>query len=188
MPAGAEDRRAARPNPTPADPAAPRAAGSVEDRTREDEPVSLYYEDVEIGTVYESPGRTITESDVVAFAALSGDWNRIHTDAEYAKTTPFGQRIAHGLLGIAIASGLAVRLGTFADTTIAMLGVDWTFRAPVFIGDTVHLRISVVSKRRTSRGARGLVVRRLELVNQHGAVVQDGTISLMVTARSAEGE
>jgi len=148
--------------------------------------VSLYFEDVEIGTVHESPGRTITETDVVAFAALSGDWNRIHTDAEYAKTTPFGQRIAHGLLGIAIASGLAVRLGAFAETTIAMLGVEWRFRAPVFIGDTVHLRLRVVSKRRTARGARGLVERRLELVNQRGEVVQEGTISLLVKARSGE--
>jgi len=148
--------------------------------------VSLYYEDVEVGAVYETAGRTITEADVVAFASLSGDWNRIHTDAEYAKTTPFGQRIAHGLLGIAIASGLCVRLGLFADTTIAMLGVEWTFRAPVFIGDTLRVRVRIVSKRRTSRGARGLLERRLEVLNQRGDVVQEGAIPLLITARSAE--
>ena len=148
--------------------------------------MSLYYEDVEVGAVYETAGRTITEADVVAFASLSGDWNRIHTDAEYAKTTPFGQRIAHGLLGIAIASGLCVRLGLFADTTIAMLGVEWTFRAPVFIGDTLRVRVRIVSKRRTSRGARGLLERRLEVLNQRGDVVQEGAIPLLITARSAE--
>ena len=148
--------------------------------------MSLFYEDVEVGAVFESAGRTVTEADIVAFAALSGDWNRIHTDAEYAKRTPYGQRIAHGLLGIAIASGLSVRLGVFADTTIAMLGVEWTFRAPVFIGDTVRLRMRITSKRRASRGARGILTRRLELLNQRDEVVQEGTISLLVKARSAE--
>jgi len=149
--------------------------------------MSLYYEDVEVGATYESPGRTITEADIVAFAALSSDWNSIHTDAEYAKTTPFGQRIAHGVLGIAIATGLIVRLGLFADTTIAIPGMDWTFRAPVFIGDTLLVRMQIVSKRLTSRRDRGVLERRFELINQRGEVVQEGTIALLIKVRSPEG-
>ena len=149
--------------------------------------MSLYYEDIEVGATYESPGRTITEADIVAFAALSSDWNRIHTDAEYAKTTPFGQRIAHGVLGIAIATGLIVRLGLFADTTIVIPGMDWTFRAPVFIGDTLRVRMQIVSKRLTSRRDRGVLERRFELINQRGEVVQEGTIALLIKVRSPEG-
>jgi len=148
--------------------------------------MSLYYEDVEVGRVFESPGRTITEADVVAFAALSSDWNAIHTDAEFAKTTPFGQRIAHGALGIAVATGLSAQFGLFTGTTIAITGVEWSFRAPVFIGDTLHLRLRIAGKRRTSRGDRGLIERRFELLNQRGEVVQEGTIPILVKVRGPE--
>jgi len=149
--------------------------------------VSLYYEDVEAGQVFETPGRTITETDVVAFASLSSDWNPIHTDAEFAKTMPFGQRIAHGNLGIAIAMGLVVRLGLFGETTIAVPGLTWSFKRPVFIGDTVHVRMEITGKRLTSAGDRGLVERRIELVNQRGDVVQEGSVPLLIKVRAPKG-
>jgi acyl dehydratase len=150
--------------------------------------MSLYYEDVEVGQVFESPGRTITEADVVAFAALSSDWNPIHTDAEFAKTTPFGRRIAHGNLGIAIATGLVVRLGLFTETTIAVPRLEWMFKAPLFIGDTVHVRMRIAGKRPTSKGDRGLVEREFQLVNQRGDVVQEGVVPLLIKARSPKKE
>jgi len=146
--------------------------------------MSLHYEDVEVGQVFESPGRTVTEADVVAFAALSSDWNQIHTNAEFAKTTPFGQRIAHGVLGLAIATGLSANFNLFTETTIALLGVEWAFRAPVFIGDTVRLRMRIAGKRLTKRGDRGVIERRCELVNQRGEVVQEGTLPILVKVRA----
>ena len=150
--------------------------------------MGLYYEDVEVGQVFETPGRMITEADVVAFAALSSDWNPIHTDAEFAKATPFGRRIAHGNLCIAIAMGLAVRLGLFTETTIAVPGLEWSFRAPVFIGDTVHVLMRIAGKRLTSSGDRGLLDRRIQLVNQRGDVVQEGTAPLLIKVRSPKKE
>ena len=90
----------------------------------------LYFEEFNVGDTVTSAGRTITEADIVNFAALSGDWNAIHVDAEFAKNSMFGERIAHGLLGLSIASGLAVRLGFIEDTVIAFMGLDWKFRGP----------------------------------------------------------
>ncbi|HEV2357606.1 MAG TPA: MaoC/PaaZ C-terminal domain-containing protein [bacterium] len=146
--------------------------------------MSMYYEDVEVGAEFESPGRTVTEADVVGFAALSGDWNAIHTDAVFASGTRFGQRIAHGVFGIALATGLSTRLGLFGETTVALLSVEWKFRAPVFIGDTLRLRVRVVSKRLTSRGDTGVLERQMALVNQRGEVVQEGTMPILVRVRA----
>lgn len=120
-------------------------------------PMGLYFEEFEIGDQVESSARTITETDVVAFASLTGDWNLIHTDAEYSAAGPFGQRVAHGLLILSIASGLAVRLGFMEDTIIAFRELDWKFRSPVFIGDTVRLRITIQETRSMARLGGGLV-------------------------------
>ena len=119
-------------------------------------PRGLYFEQFEQGQVVTSPGRTITEADVVAFAGLSGDYNQLHTDDEFARETPYGRRIAHGLLGLAAASGLAARAGFIEGTTQAFIGLTYKFTAPVFIGDTIHLR-ATVSKLRPmpSMGAHG---------------------------------
>ena len=110
----------------------------------------LYFEEFNVGDTVTSAGRTITEADIVSFAALSGDWNAIHVDAEFARSQMFGERIAHGLLGLSIASGLAVRLGFIEDTVIAFMGLDWKFRAPIKIGDTIHMR---AADRREEAGA-----------------------------------
>src|SRR5512139_2530917 len=98
----------------------------------------LYFEEFNVGDVANTQGRTITEADIVNFAMLSGDWNTIHTDVEYAKQTMFGERIAHGMLGLSIATGLAVQLGFINETVIAFRSIEWKFSAPMKIGDTIH--------------------------------------------------
>jgi acyl dehydratase len=143
-----------------------------------------YLEDLHAGDTFESPARTVTETDVVGFAGLSGDFNPIHTDVEFARDTPYGQRVVYGLLGLAILTGLLDRTGLFSGTAIAMLGIrDWRFRGPIFIGDTIHFRLTIEAVRRTSVGDRGVVERHFALFNQHGDVVQEGRIDIMIRAR-----
>lgn len=141
-----------------------------------------YLEDLEAGMRFVSAGRTITEADVVAFAGLSGDFNVIHTDAEFAKSSIYGQRVVYGLLGLSVASGLLDRLGVFSGSAIAMLGItDWRFTAPVFIGDTIHLELTILSVRPSrSKSDRGVVERQFEMINQHGEVAQSGRIDVLV--------
>ncbi len=138
----------------------------------------LYWEDVKVGDRAVSPGRTVTEADLVAFAGLSGDYNQLHVDAVYAAGQGFGgQRVVHGLLGQAIGSGLHTRTWIGAGTQrnmVAMLEIDWRFRAPVFIGDTLTVTIEVIETRPTSKPDRGLVRLRRELRNQDGVLAQDG--------------
>ena len=146
-----------------------------------------YLEDLEVGQTFVSAARTVTESDVVAFAGLSGDFNPIHTDAEFAKDTPYGQRVVFGLLGLSIATGLLDRLGVFSGSAIAMLGIiDWTFVAPIFIGDTVHLELTILGVRPSqSKPDRGIVERRFDLRNQRGELAQTGRIDVLVRRRPA---
>jgi acyl dehydratase len=141
-----------------------------------------YLEDLAAGQRFVSAGRTVTEADVVAFAGLSGDFNVIHTDAEFAKSSAYGQRVVYGLLSMSIATGLLDRLGIFSGSAIAMLAInDWRFTAPVFIGYTVHLELTILAVRPSrSKPDRGVVERRFELVNQHGTVVQTGRIDVLV--------
>lgn len=143
-----------------------------------------FLEDLTPGDVFVTAARTITEADVVGFAGLSGDFNPIHTDVEFAGTTPYGQRVVYGLLGISIATGLLDRIGLFSGSAIANLGIrEWAFVAPLFIGDTMHLRLTIADVRRTSSGDRGVVQRLFEIINQRGEVVQRGFIDIMVRAR-----
>jgi acyl dehydratase len=146
-----------------------------------------YLDDLESGQVFETPARTITEADVVAFAGLSGDFNPIHTDVEFAAGTAYGQRVVYGLLTLSIATGLLDRSRVFSGSAVAMLGItDWTFRKPVFIGDTVRVRLTIESLRRTKSDPRRGVVRRLfEVLNQRGETVQEGHIDVMVRSREA---
>jgi acyl dehydratase len=143
-----------------------------------------YLEDLRVGDTFTGPARTITESDVTAFAGLSGDFNPIHTDVEFAKDTPYGQRVVYGLLGISMLTGLLDRTGLFSGSAIAMLGIrDWAFTAPMFIGDTIRFRLTITDVRRTSSGDRGVVKRHFELLNQRDEVVQQGHIDVMIRAR-----
>jgi acyl dehydratase len=144
----------------------------------------VLYEDFEVGQVFTTQGRTITETDLVMFAAWSWDTNPPHTDAESMRDGRFGERIAHGMLGISVAMGLASRLGIFEDSSVALLGIDdWRFTGPILIGDTVRCRVEIVGARLTSKGDAGILDRRFELVNQRDEIVQHGRIGLMVRTR-----
>ena len=129
-----------------------------------------YYEDFKVGEVMETPGRTITEADLVNFAGVSGDFFSLHIDEEYAKKTMFGRRIAHGLLTLAVVSGFWSKMGLFEGTLIAFYGIDrLRFTKPVYIGDTIRARIEVVDK--VEKGEHGLVTLKHEVFNQRGELV-----------------
>ena len=145
-------------------------------------PMHLYFDDVAVGQEWESLGRTVTEADIVNFAGLSGDFNPIHLDQEFARSTPFRRPIAHGLLVQAIGSGL----GLYAPPmrTLAILTIrEWQFREPVFIGDTVRIRSKVLNKEERGRGRRGIISWQRQLFNQDGKVVQEGVSLTMVEGR-----
>jgi 3-hydroxybutyryl-CoA dehydratase len=146
----------------------------------------LYFEEFDVGQSITSVGRTVTEADVVAFAALSGDWNAIHTDAEFAAQHPFGQRVAHGLLCMSIASGLAMRLGFLEGTALAFREIgNWKFSLPVFMGDTIHVRATVTETKPMPRLGGGLVTLKVEILNQDDKVVQRGTWGVLVQGQDA---
>lgn len=147
----------------------------------------MYFEDFEVGQRFVTAGRTVTEADVVNFAGVSGDYNPIHTDAEFAKSTPFGQRIAHGLLVLSMLTGLRQRTGATDGTLIAWLEIrNYRFLKPVLIGDTVHGETEIVEKRETSKPDRGIVVQRVRVLNQRGEVVQEGEFVTMIRRRPRE--
>ncbi len=144
--------------------------------------VPLGFDGLAEGDEWESPRRTITEADVVHFAGLSGDFNPIHVDHEAAGSGPFGRPVAHGLLGLAVASGLGS--GSPRVDTLAFLAIlEWHFREPIFFGDTVHLISRVERLEPRSRGRRGIVTWHRLLVNQHGKTVQEGRSQTLVRAR-----
>jgi len=141
-----------------------------------------YFEEIEMGEEYVSPGRTVTEADIVLFAGLSGDYNVLHTDAEFMKSSIFGERIAHGLLGLSIQSGLLSR-GMRPYAILAFLGLRWKFKGPIRIGDTIRVKARVIAKRETSKPGQGIVTLERQLLNQKGEVVQEGETDLMVARR-----
>ncbi len=144
--------------------------------------VTIGFDDLNLGDEWESPSRTVTEADVVAFAGLSGDYNPLHMDHEQALRSPFGRPIAHGLLGLSIASGLtsaAPRVDTMAFLAI----LEWKFLHPIAFGDTIHVITSVVALEPRSRGRRGVVTWHRRLINQHGKTLQQGTMQTLVRSR-----
>ena len=145
------------------------------------QPKGLYFEDFEIGVKLRTAGRTITEADIVTFAGLSGDFNQIHTNAEYAAADTFGQRVAHGLLVQSIATGLAVQSGVIEGTVLAFRELDAKFSLPVFIGDTVHVEIEIVDKKPLPRLRGGNVVMKYAVVNQGGQATQRGNWTMSVS-------
>ena len=148
---------------------------------------TLSFEDLNPGDEWESPARTVTEADVVGFAGLSGDYNPIHVDHHSARESPFGRPVAHGLLGLSIASGLASHSPRV--DTIAFLGIeDWKFLQPIAFGDTVRVHTRVESVQPRARGRRALITWRRQLVNQDGVTVQEGTTKTLVRGRSAPGD
>jgi acyl dehydratase len=142
----------------------------------------LYFDDLAVGDEWVSPRRTVTESDVVAFACLSGDFNALHVDHEFARKTPFGRPVAHGLLGMAIASGLASQHPRVA--TIAFLDIPrWTFLEPLFFGDTIHVRTEVIALETRAHGRRGVVTWQRRIVNQASTPIQEGLTRTLVQGR-----
>jgi acyl dehydratase len=143
-------------------------------------PRGRYFEEFEVGDTIETPGRTVTESDVMRFAALSGDYNELHTNAEYARETRFGERIAHGLLGLSIVSGLSDRMGFGQGTVEAFISLEWKFRAPILFGDTIRARIEVKRKKEMSRLGGGFVIFDVTVQNQDDETVQKGSWTLLL--------
>lgn len=142
-----------------------------------------FYEDYVVGDEFVTPARTVTEADVTMFAALSGDYNRLHTDAEYAEQGPFGERIAHGLLGLSMVVGLMFRTEIDPDSAVAFLGLSWKFTAPIKFGDTIHAIIRITSMRETRAPDRGIITEDIQLLNQRGDLVQQGEFTMMVKRR-----
>jgi len=144
----------------------------------------LYFEEYQVGQRIITAGRTITESDIVRFAGLSGDFTQIHTDAEYSKGTPFGQRVAHGLLGMGIGSGLAAQTGMMEGTVLAFREIkNWKFIKPMFIGDTIHAELEVSSTKALSRIGGGSVEIMLSIINQDDETVMKGVWVVLIASK-----
>lgn len=147
-------------------------------------PRGMYFDEFEPGQHITSAGRTITESDIVSFAGLTGDYNQIHTNEEYSKKVGFGKRVAHGLLGLSIASGLAVRTGILEETVIAFREIsEWKFVKPIFIGDTIHVEMQVIETKALRRLGGGSVVIELKVINQNGETVMKGVWNTLVISK-----
>jgi acyl dehydratase len=144
----------------------------------------MYFEEFEPGQRITSAGRTVTETDIVTFAGLSGDFTQIHTDTEYSRNTPIGQRVAHGLLGLSIASGLAVQTGVLEGTVILFREItDWKFIKTILIGDTIHVELVVKEKKELRRIGGGAVVTEAIVKNQNGETVMKGDWTFLVMFR-----
>jgi 3-hydroxybutyryl-CoA dehydratase len=143
----------------------------------------LYFEEFEVGMEVETRGRTITETDIVNFAGVSGDFNPMHTDAAYAAKTQFGQRVAHGMLGLAIASGLAYQMRFLEGTVLAFTGIEWKFRAPIFIGDTIRVQAQVTKLREMKAAGGGFVTFDVKVVNQDNTLTQKGEWTLLIASK-----
>lgn len=149
--------------------------------------VSRYWEDLEIGEEHTTPSRTVTEADITNFAGISGDFHELHTNEELCKTTVFGTRIAHGLLGLTIASGLIARTEFWLQTSknlIAPLSIGCKFKAPIKIGDTITLKVRVADKKETKNPERGVCTLQRELYNQRGEIVQESEVKLVLKRRA----
>ena len=145
----------------------------------------LYWEEWEIGAEFVTSARTITETDIINFAGISGDYNPLHIDEEFCRNTQFGTRIAHGPLVYSIATGLIFQLHLYDDTLIAFLGFDsLKFTKPVKIGDTIHARVEVIEKRETSKSDRGIMKRLLQVLNQNNELVQEGVQAFLLKRNS----
>lgn len=145
---------------------------------------SYRYEDLSVGLAFRSPGRTITDADLVGFAGLTGDFSELHTSDVYAEASQFGRRVAHGMLGLAYAHGLMwARTGELRETAIAFLGInDWRFVGPVFVGDTIFVNYRLAELRDSrSRPHQAIATFDVEVVNQRGEVVQRGQKALLVS-------
>jgi acyl dehydratase len=142
------------------------------------------YDDLHVGMSFRSPGRTITDADLVAFAGLTGDYSELHTSDVYARHSQFGRRVAHGMLGLAYAHGLMwARTGELRATAVAFLGIsDWKFIGPIFVGDTIFVDYRIAELRDSkSKPTQAIATFDVDVVNQNGDVVQRGRKALLVS-------
>ena len=147
----------------------------------------LYFDDVQVGQEWLSLGRTITEADIVNFAGLSGDFNPIHVDHEFCKHTVFRKPIAHGLLVLAMGSGLGLAFPPMR--TLAFISIkEWKFLEPVFIGDTIRVQAKLLEKEERSRGRRGVLTWQRQILNQHSRPVEEGQIVTLVEGRGNKSQ
>ena len=146
--------------------------------------MGLYFEDFTVGQRLDTQKRTVSEDDIMAFARLTGDDNRIHTDPEFSKTMPFGRQIAHGLLGLSIASGLAWQTGILDGTVLAFREVkEWKFVKPVFIGDSIYVEMQVLETKALPRIGGGAVTISLEVKNQSDEVCHRGQWTVLMLSK-----
>lgn len=146
--------------------------------------IGKFYEDLNIGDEWVTPARTLTETDLMTYCYLTGDYNPVHTDEEYMKTTQFGERIFHGMCTAAMTSGLVQRLGILEGTVVALLEVNWRFKSPVKIGDTIKVIVRIGDKRETRRPDAGFLVTQRKVVNQRGEVVVEGETKMLIRRRT----
>ena len=144
-----------------------------------------YFEEFSVGDKYVTPARTVTEADIVSYSGLSGDYNLVHTDEEFAKNTLFGTRIAHGPLTMTIAAGLLFRLGLLDGTSMALLGLNIKFVNPVLPGDTIKCIAEVIGKRETRKADRGVLNLKLQILNQRQETVIEAE-HITMQARKSE--
>ncbi|WP_324132023.1 MaoC/PaaZ C-terminal domain-containing protein [Bosea sp. (in: a-proteobacteria)] len=152
----------------------------MQDRPR----LGYRYDDLSVGMRFRSPGRTITDADLVGFSGLTGDYSELHTSDVYAQSSQFGRRVAHGMLGLAYAHGLMwARTGELRETAVAFLGIDgWRFVGPVFVGDTIFVDYELAELRDSrSRPTQAIATFEVKVVNQDGTLVQQGRKALLVS-------
>jgi len=143
-----------------------------------------YFEDFTKGESLRTLGRTVTEADLVNFSGFTGDFNPLHTDEEFAAASPFKGRVAHGMCGFSIATGLLVRLNILEGTILAFLEIEnWRFKVPIRIGDTIHVIATVEEKTEGGKPDRGLVKVHLDVINQNGVSTQGGSLLLLMMRR-----
>jgi acyl dehydratase len=146
--------------------------------------MGLYFEEFKTGEKITTGSRTVSENDILTFAELTGDNNRLHTDAEFSKAGPFGQRVAHGLLGLSLTLGLAWRTGVLDGTIMAFREInEWKFIKPVFIGDAVHADLNIAETKALPRIGGGSVVLQAELKNQNEEVCMKGNLTILVMSK-----
>src|SRR5262245_58283083 len=146
--------------------------------------MSLQFTDLHVGLTFRSPGRTITDADLVSFAGLTGDYSELHTSDVYAKNSQFKPRVGHGMLGLAYAHGLMwARTGELRDTAIAFLGInEWKFVAPIFVGDTIFVDYHISDLRESkSKPTQAIATFDVAVVNERGEVLQRGKKALLVS-------
>lgn len=144
---------------------------------------SIYFEDFIMGSKYTTSARTVTETDIVLYAGLSGDYHPLHTDCEFAAKSPYGGRVAHGMLGSTIIMGFWSRLGLIDETGIGLLETNWKYVGPIRLGDTIHVEYEIAQLKPSSKPGRGTVIVNAKAINQRGEVAQEGEIVFIMKAR-----